>query len=219
MSEDRAINNPCLTAAVPETTGLIRVLGVDPGLADVGYGIIDWSLDHSVGNHLVHGVIRTPKSEDLAERLYRIYTELDELIAEYRPEVCSIEQLYFARNVKTAMSVAHGRAACILATARHRCRVFEYTPLQIKQAMTGYGRASKKQIQAMVRSILSLDEIPRPDHASDALATALCHMHTLGVRSKLEAVAAVGCTEDTGAGDPRRELLMQMKTGRRRRRR
>jgi crossover junction endodeoxyribonuclease RuvC len=204
---------------VPDTSGLIRVLGVDPGLADVGYGVIDWMSSSSRATHLTHGVIRTPSTDSLADRLHWIYSELDRLIEEYRPEICSIEQIFFARNVKTAMNVAHGRAACILATARRRCTVVEYTPLQIKQAMTGHGRATKKQIQAMVRSILSLDEIPHPDHASDALAAALCHMHTLGVRSKVaEAVIASG-GGNGGSVDPRHELLMQMKTGRRRRKR
>lgn len=198
------------------------MLGVDPGLADVGFGIIDWSFDESKASLVQYGVIRTTPADSLAERLDQIYSRLSNLIEEFRPDAVAIEQLFFAKNVKTAMVVAHGRAACVLATARRRVPLYEYTPLQIKQALTGHGRAAKMQVQLMVRAVLSLEEIPRPDHAADALAAALCYVHSLSLAEKVSRAQATahGCQAAPDAleeEDPRKVLLGMRRTRRRRR--
>ena len=194
--------------------GRYRTIGVDPGLADVGWGVIDADGDGSDAQLVAYGTIRTPAGTPLAQRLQTIHDALSGVIVQYRPTAAVIEQLYFARNVKTAMVVAHGRAACILATAPHDVEVFEYTPLQIKKALTGHGRASKIQVQQMVRAVLGLEDIPKPDHAADALAAALCHAHSLGLDRKIAATGAANPNADTDV-DPRKLLLAQ----RRRRRR
>ncbi len=195
--------------------GGLRVLGIDPGLADVGWGAVEQRPD-GICVLLGYGVVRTAAGEPLPERLGQIHRAVGALVAEYAPAVVAVEQLFFAKNVKTAMVVAHGRAACILATAGSGAALREYTPLQIKQALTGHGRAGKAQVQAMVRVVLGLPEIPRPDHAADALAAALCHVHSLGLDSKVErALAAVG---ESGAAAPNKALLAQMRTRRRGRR-
>lgn len=161
----------------------LRVLGIDPGLADVGWGAIE---THGGRSFLLgYGVIQTRAGQDIAARLDTIYRRVSELIDELDPAVVAIENLYFAKNAKTAMVVAHGRAAAILATAGHGIRLCEYTPLQIKQALTGHGRAGKAQIQSMVRVVLGLEEVPRPDHAADALAAALCHIHSAALERKV----------------------------------
>ncbi|HOE95020.1 MAG TPA: crossover junction endodeoxyribonuclease RuvC [Candidatus Sumerlaeota bacterium] len=200
----------------------LRVLGVDPGLADVGYGLIDWQGTRRRGSLVAYGVIQTPPGTPLAQRLDTIYQSLAELIETHRPDAVAVEQLYFARNVKTAMVVAHGRAACILATARRRIELFEYTPLQIKQALTGHGRAGKAQVQMMVRAVLGLETIPRPDHAADALAAALCHAHSLMFRDKVDQAArraAAAAADSSGDGqDPRKLLLARARRNGRKRR-
>jgi len=200
-------------------SGRLRVLGIDPGLANVGYGVIDWHPDRSQGQVVEYGVIQTRVGDALPARLEKIHDQLTALVERLKPSVAAIEQIYFARNVKTAMVVAHGRAACVLATSRRRLEVVEYTPLQIKQALTGHGRAAKRQVQMMVRSLLNLDQMPRPDHAADALATALCHVHSLALNKKIE--QAHGDTDNgrpEDAEDPRKALLAsRRRKGRRRR--
>lgn len=198
-------------------SGFFRVLGIDPGLADVGYGVIDWRPADSTARLVRMGVIQTAAGRPLAERLDHIYSQLSQLIEETHPAVVAIEELFFAKNVKTAMVVAHGRAAAVLATARRKVPLCEYTPLQIKLALTGHGRASKGQVQSMVRALLALAEIPRPDHAADALAAALCHVHSLALTEKIQ--RATGCTDGAGIADldPRKMLLSQMRRHRRRR--
>ena len=155
----------------------MRILGIDPGTGILGFGIIDVVRGKST---LVDGgVIRTPVHEDDAIRLETIYDELTDIIASTKPEVMSVEKLFFARNVTTAMTVAQARGVVLLCGKQAGMDIFEYTPMQIKQAITGYGKAEKRQIQEMVRTILGLSEIPRPDDAADAIAAALTHAQSM----------------------------------------
>jgi len=150
----------------------MRILGIDPGTGILGFGIIETSTRGECA--LVDGgVIRTPVHEDDAIRLLTIYEELTDIIANAKPEVMSVEKLFFARNVTTAMTVAQARGVVLLCGMQAGLTIYEYTPLQIKQAITGYGKADKKQVQEMVRILLKLPEIPKPDDAADALAAAL----------------------------------------------
>ena len=150
-----------------------RILGIDPGTGILGFGIID--IDSKNKASLVDaGVIRTPPKQPDSERLATIYDELHEIIKDLKPAIMAVEKLFFAQNVTTAMSVAQARGVVLLCGKQHGLELYEYTPLQIKQALTGYGRADKKQIQEMVRVILGLKDIPKPDDCADALAAALC---------------------------------------------
>jgi len=151
----------------------MRILGIDPGTAITGFGVIDKN-----GQKLslvTAGVVRTPTKQALPERLEIIFNELTSLIKECQPEQIAVEQLYFAKNVTTAMSVSHARGVILLVGRQAGLPIGEYTPLQVKQAITGYGRAEKAQMQAMVKNILVLQQIPKPDDAADALAVAICH--------------------------------------------
>lgn len=151
----------------------MRVLGIDPGTGILGFGVVDVQAGKSV---LVDaGVIRTPVHEDDAVRLQTIFEELTDIIAETKPTHMAVEKLFFARNVTTAITVAQARGVVLLAGKQAGLELYEYTPLQIKMAMTGYGRADKKQIQEMVRIQLGLHEVPKPDDCADALAAALTH--------------------------------------------
>lgn len=155
----------------------MRILGIDPGTSILGFGVIEAAKDGKA--KLVDGgVIRTPAKEDDAERLQTIYEELSDIIAQTKPAVMSVEKLFFAQNVTTAMTVAQARGVAIVAGKQAGLEIYEYTPLQIKQALTGYGRADKKQMQEMVRVLLGLKEIPKPDDCADALAAAICHAMT-----------------------------------------
>jgi crossover junction endodeoxyribonuclease RuvC len=152
----------------------MRILGIDPGTGILGFGVIE--LDAKQKAHLVDaGVIRTPVKQPDSERLATIYEELTSLIQELKPNIMSVEKLFFAQNVTTAMSVAQARGVVLLCGQQNHLELFEYTPLQIKQALTGYGRADKKQMQEMVRVVLDLPEVPKPDDCADAIAAALCH--------------------------------------------
>ncbi|MFA6866125.1 MAG: crossover junction endodeoxyribonuclease RuvC [Clostridia bacterium] len=152
------------------------ILGVDPGYAIVGYGII--SSEGGKYKAIDYGVITTPKEDSLPLRLSKIADGFDKLIDKYNPEAVALEELFFQNNQKTAIMVAEARGATLL-TLYNRCKnLYEYTPLQIKQAMTGYGRADKYQIQHMVTLLLNLKSIPKPDDAADALAVALTHAQT-----------------------------------------
>ncbi|MDR0886071.1 MAG: crossover junction endodeoxyribonuclease RuvC [Clostridiales Family XIII bacterium] len=162
----------------------MRILGIDPGYAIVGFGVID-----KVGNGykvVDFGVITTPQEMDMPERLKTIYTELCEIINRYHPEVCGIEDLYFTNNAKTAIKVGQARGVCVLACAMKDIDTYSYTPLQVKQALVGYGRAEKAQVQAMVTSMLRLKEIPKPDDAADALAIAITHGNSAEYLDKLK---------------------------------
>jgi crossover junction endodeoxyribonuclease RuvC len=154
----------------------MRIIGIDPGTGILGFGIIEV---HGTKTLLVDaGVIRTPVHEDDAVRLQTIYEELTDIIVDTKPQLMSVEKLFFAQNVTTAMTVAQARGVVLLCGKQAGLTLFEYTPLQIKQAITGYGRADKKQMQEMVRVLLQLEEIPKPDDAADALAAALTHAAT-----------------------------------------
>jgi crossover junction endodeoxyribonuclease RuvC len=155
----------------------MRVLGIDPGTGILGFGVID--VDRGQATLVDAGVIRTPVKEDDAVRLLTIYEELTDIINQNKPTIMSVEKLFFARNVTTAMTVAQARGVVLLCGMQSSMTIFEYTPMQIKQAITGYGKADKKQMQEMVRVILKLKEIPRPDDAADALAAAITHSMTM----------------------------------------
>lgn len=151
----------------------MRIIGIDPGTGILGFGVIETV--KSKFQLVDAGVITTPAHTPLDERLEEIYDSLVEIIAETKPEVMSIEKLFFARNVTTAISVAHARGVAMLAGRKARLPIAEYTPLQIKQTLTGYGRADKKQVQEMVRLQLGLREVPKPDDAADAIAAAITY--------------------------------------------
>lgn len=149
-----------------------RILGIDPGTGILGFGVID--VDSRGKVTLVDGgVIRTPAHQADSDRLITIYDELHEIITELKPTVMSVEKLFFAQNVTTAMSVSQARGVVLLCGKQHGLELYEYTPLQIKMAITGYGKADKKQMQEMVRVLLGLNEVPKPDDAADAIAAAL----------------------------------------------
>lgn len=151
----------------------MRILGIDPGTGILGFGVVEVT-----GGKLQlvdAGVIRTPVKEDDAVRLQTIFEELTDIIAETKPQEMAVEKLFFAQNVTTAMTVAQARGVVLLAGKQAGLKICEYTPLQIKQALTGYGRAEKSQMQEMVRVILGLSEVPKPDDCADAIAAAICH--------------------------------------------
>lgn len=154
----------------------MRILGIDPGTGILGFGVIQ--VDKGKAQLVDAGVIRTPVHEDDAVRLLTIYEELTDIIAATNPTVMSVEKLFFARNVTTAMTVSQARGVVLLCGKQAGMEIFEYTPMQIKQAITGYGKADKKQMQEMVRVILGLSEVPKPDDCADALAAALTHAQT-----------------------------------------
>lgn len=158
---------------------MIRIIGIDPGLANTGWGIVD--SDGIRFKYITHGTITTPSKKSDSLRLKEIYTQLSEIIKEYKPVHAGVETLYFAKNVTSALPVAQARGVQLLALADHNIITGEYTPMQIKQAVVGNGRAEKKQVQNMVKLLLALPGIPKPDHAADALAAALCHVNTKGI--------------------------------------
>ena len=155
-------------------------LGIDPGTAIMGYGLVEGgALDSREDLRLIeYGALRTPANTPLVERLPMLYTGLMELFGEYKPDAFAIEELFFNKNVRTALSVGHARGVAILAAAHAGASVGEYTPLQVKQAVVGYGRATKEQVQSMVKILLHMDHVPQPDDAADALAVAICHIHS-----------------------------------------
>ncbi|MEG1527662.1 MAG: crossover junction endodeoxyribonuclease RuvC [Clostridia bacterium] len=154
----------------------MKILGIDPGLATIGYGVIE-RLD-KIDKVLDYGVILTPKEETLPVRLAMIYDNVTKLIITHKPDCVAVEELFFYKNITTGISVAEARGAILTAVVRECGKLYEYTPLQIKMALTGYGRADKNQIQQMVKLILKLDKIPKPDDAADALAVALTHLNS-----------------------------------------
>jgi crossover junction endodeoxyribonuclease RuvC len=154
----------------------VRVLGIDPGTAITGYGLVD---EGEQGLVLVDcGVITTAAGQPLPVRLQRIYQGLADVIDRYRPQTAAVEELFFSRNARTALSVGHARGVALLALADAGLSIFEYKPLEVKQAVAGYGGADKLQVQEMVRMLLALEEVPRPDDAADAVAVAVCHLHS-----------------------------------------
>lgn len=151
----------------------MRILGIDPGYAIVGYGLIDFVNGKS--RPVGYGVITTTAGQDFSQRLEQIYDQLSLLIATHKPEVVALEKLFFQNNQKTAINVAEARGVIMLACKKAGIELCEYTPLQVKVAITGYGRALKPQIMGVTQKLLGLKEIPRPDDAADALALAICH--------------------------------------------
>ena len=152
------------------------VLGIDPGTAITGYGLIREEDTQAVA--IAYGAITTPSDQPLPARLLTLHRELGQIIDQYKPDHAAVEQLFFNKNVRTALAVGHARGATLLALAQAGVSIFEYTPLEVKQAVTGNGRAEKAQVQQMVTLLLGLDKIPKPDDVADALAIALCHLHS-----------------------------------------
>lgn len=159
----------------------MRILGIDPGIAIVGYGVVD-----KEGNRyktIAYDAVTTKAHTPLEDRLEKVYNGVCEIIKEYKPDAMSIEELFFNNNAKTALTVGQARGVIILAAVQNHIPVYEYTPLQVKQALTGYGRASKTQIQQMMKSMLGLTEVPKPDDVADALAIAVCHGNSMRFNS------------------------------------
>ncbi|MFA5029823.1 MAG: crossover junction endodeoxyribonuclease RuvC [Patescibacteria group bacterium] len=159
------------------------VLGIDPGIADTGYGLI--SQRQNQLTLLAYGSIKTKKGLELAKRLESLERELTKLIKVYRPTLLAVEQLFFCKNVKTALMVGQARGVILLVGEKNHLLIKEFTPLQVKQGITGYGQADKRQIQLMVKAILGLKEVPRPDDAADALAIAICGLNHQNFTSQL----------------------------------
>ena len=154
----------------------MRVLGIDPGTAITGYGVIEGEGDSLVVT--TYGAVTTPANQPLAQRLQHIYHELRALITEWHPDSAAVEELFFSKNARTALSVGHARGVALLALTEAGLPIQEYKPAEVKQAVAGYGNAPKQQVQGMVQLLLNLDEMPRPDDAADALAVAICHFHS-----------------------------------------
>ena len=168
----------------------MTVLGIDPGVATVGFGIIT---DENATSKLVrYGVISTPAGVRLALRLKQIHNDVCSLISMFEPKALVVEELFFNKNMKTAIMVSHARAAIILAGEVNEIPMFEYTPLQVKKAVVGYGRATKNQVMEMVRQQLNMEDIPKPDDAADALAVAICHARS--ARSLLITEGSTSCS-------------------------
>jgi len=151
-------------------------MGIDPGYAIVGFGVIDYNRGKSAA--VRYGAIRTPSTDTVSRRLSAIYDDLRVLLAEYKPDAVAVEELFFNTNLKTAVQVGQARGVILLAAAQCHVPTFEYTPLQVKQSVVGYGRADKQQVMELTRILLGLSSIPQPDDAADALAIALCHAHS-----------------------------------------
>ena len=156
----------------------MRILGIDPGYAIVGYGVLDYRSNHY--GIVDFGAITTPAGMDFGRRLEIIYDEMQVLIKKTKPEAMAIEKLFYNTNAKTVIDVGQARGVLLLAAQKNHLPVYEYTPLQVKQSVVGYGRAEKKQVQEMTRLMLHLDKVPKPDDTADALAMAICHAHTSG---------------------------------------
>jgi crossover junction endodeoxyribonuclease RuvC len=153
----------------------MKILGIDPGLAIIGFGVVDMERRDPV--HIRHGTIRTPANTPLPSRLLTIYEDFTELLETFKPDALAIEQLYFQKNVNTALPVAHSRGVMLMAAQRRGLPVTEYSPQQVKMAVTGYGAAEKAQVMEMTRTLLRLKTLPKPDDAADALAIAICHCY------------------------------------------
>lgn len=153
------------------------ILGIDPGFGTMGYGVIE-KLGNGNTVPVDYGVVVTPKEESFPVRLAMLEDGLNKIFEKYKPQEIAVEELFFSKNVTTGIQVAHARGVILLASVKYCGKLYEYTPNQIKQALTGYGRADKLQMMSVVTSLLHLKKTPRPDDAADALAVALCHAHT-----------------------------------------
>jgi crossover junction endodeoxyribonuclease RuvC len=173
----------------------VIVLGIDPGLANAGYGVVARRDRSKIGQRLVAldgGVIDTPAGARLEARLKAVHGRVRELLDEHDCDAVALEQLYFGQNVQTAFAVGHARGAAMLAAGERGVPCFSYTPQRVKSAVCGSGRAGKDQVARMVQTLLSLPELPRPDHASDALAVAICHLNAAPLAHALALAGAVG---------------------------
>ncbi len=160
----------------------MKILGIDPGIAIVGYGVIEYKPPRF--QTLAYGAITTPSDMETEDRLLTIYNELSDLIDMYQPDELAVEELFFNTNQKTAIKVAEARGVILLAARAKGIPIFEYTPLQVKQSVVGYGRAEKNQVMLMTKTLLGLEKMPKLDDTSDALAIAVCHAHTGGSRMR-----------------------------------
>lgn len=161
----------------------MRILGIDPGFAITGYSIIDY-----IGNKFTlinSGAITTKAGDSFPDRLVKIYDDLENIIKLYKPDAISVEELFFNNNAKTAINVAQARGVILIVSRKLEIDTFEYTPLQIKQAVVGYGRADKMQVQRMVKSILNVEKLPKLDDTTDSMAAAICHAHSAKFSEKL----------------------------------
>ena len=158
----------------------MRILGIDPGIATIGFGLVE--ADKGNASMLSYGAITTPAGLPLSKRLYQIDRDMEELIAQLKPDVIAVEELFFNTNITTGISVAHGRGVLLCAAERCGIPLYEYTPSQVKLAVTGYGKAEKRQVMDMTRRLLKLNAVPKPDDAADALALALCHARSFTSR-------------------------------------
>lgn len=161
----------------------MRILGIDPGFAITGYSIIDY-----IGNKfklIDSGAITTKAGESFPDRLEKLYNDLEQIILNYKPDAISVEELFFNNNAKTAINVAQARGVILVVGRKLKIDTFEYTPLQIKQAVVGYGRADKIQVQKMVKTILNVDKLPKLDDTTDSMAAAICHAHSARFSKKL----------------------------------
>jgi crossover junction endodeoxyribonuclease RuvC len=161
------------------------VIGIDPGTARTGYGLVEKSTSGAL-KLIRYGVINTPSGDPMTQRLTQLHLELQAIIAEYKPEMAAVEQLFFQKNVSTALSVGQARGVVLLTLASSGLPVEEYSPQDVKQAVTGYGAADKTQMQRMVKTLLNMEKLPKPDDAADALAVAICHIQSHAFRSRLE---------------------------------
>ena len=171
-----------------KATPTMIIMGIDPGLSSTGYGVVEKKGDQL--RSLGYGGINTSSRSSLSSRIDKIYGEVKELIEDYRPHILVLEELFFNTNVRSAMAVGQARGGILLAAAHAGVEVEEYTPLQVKQSLVGHGRADKKQVEYMVRALLSLQEEIGSSHASDALAIAICHAHRERMRTRLEEAGA-----------------------------
>ena len=158
----------------------MRILGIDPGVATIGFGLVE--ADRAGARLLQYGVITTPPGIPLSSRLYQISQDMTQLLEQFRPEEAAVEELFFSKNITTGIAVAHGRGVLLCAAEKCGVPLYEYTPSQVKLAVTGYGKAEKRQVMDMTRRLLKLKAVPRPDDAADALALALCHARSFTSR-------------------------------------
>jgi crossover junction endodeoxyribonuclease RuvC len=166
------------------------ILGLDPGMAATGYGVI--SVCGNRFRALDYGVVATPAGMPMEKRLESIFANVLDILDRHHPDSTAVESLFFNTNVSTALAVGHARGVTLLACSKVDCAVFEYTPQQVKMAVVGYGKATKQQVMEMVRVLLGLEELPKPDHAADALGVAICHANTMGIRARLGEVPLNG---------------------------
>ncbi|MDR0676696.1 MAG: crossover junction endodeoxyribonuclease RuvC [Elusimicrobiota bacterium] len=162
----------------------MRILGIDPGTNIIGWGIIE-KLENKKIIPIAYSSIIIGKKNSFGEKLEIIFDNLNKIVSVYKPNIAAVEELFFVNNIKTGISVSHARGVILLALKKMNIETFEYKPLEIKQAVAGYGRADKKQVQAMVKNILKLSEVPKPDDTADALAVALCHESSMKLKKIL----------------------------------